>query len=62
MVRYVEKPTPAAKTSTEGFKVTCDHCGETKTKKRPAKYCSDTCRNRAWKEKQGQKADVPTNI
>lgn len=62
VVRYVEKPTPAAKTSAEGFRVKCDYCGETKTKKRPAKYCSDTCRNRAWKEKQGQKADVPTNI
>lgn len=54
---YVEKEPgkPASTQNKEGFQVTCAHCGKEVVKKRPAKYCSDTCRNKAWKEKKGQK-------
>lgn len=37
--------------SVEGFTVTCRYCGTYKIKKRPAKYCGNACRYRAWKEK-----------
>lgn len=33
----------------EGFYTRCAHCGKEEIKKRPAKYCSDQCRTRAWK-------------
>ncbi len=39
-------------TRADGFPVICAHCGQEKIKKRPAKYCSDTCRHKAWKQKQ----------
>ncbi len=32
-----------------GFYTVCAHCGKEEIKKRPAKYCSDPCRTRAWK-------------
>lgn len=35
----------------QGFPVTCAHCGKQEIKKRPAKYCSDACRTRAWRKK-----------
>lgn len=35
----------------EGFPVVCEHCGRHEVKKRPAKYCSNHCRIKAWKEK-----------
>lgn len=38
----------------DGFPVTCAHCGKQEMKQRPAKYCSDTCRNKSWKEKKTQ--------
>jgi hypothetical protein len=53
---YIEREVPVEIIKTqvidnEGFMVTCSHCGKTEHKKRPAKFCSDACRNRAWKEK-----------
>jgi len=48
----VEKPKAKPK-SKEGFTINCAHCGETVTKKRPAKYCSASCRNKAWKASKG---------
>ncbi|MCU0443936.1 MAG: hypothetical protein MUE85_03395 [Microscillaceae bacterium] len=53
---YIEREVPVEVIKTqvidnEGFMVTCSHCGKTEHKKRPAKFCSDGCRNRAWKEK-----------
>jgi hypothetical protein len=53
---YIDREVPVEVIRTqvidnEGFMVTCSHCGKTEHKKRPAKFCSDTCRNKAWKEK-----------
>lgn len=40
-----------AKIAYEGFAVTCVQCGQHTIKKRPAKYCSASCRTKAWKER-----------
>nr|MCU0448101.1 hypothetical protein [Microscillaceae bacterium] len=53
---YIDREVPVEVIRTqvidnEGFMVTCSHCGKTEHKKRPAKFCSDGCRNKAWKEK-----------
>ncbi|MEO1651925.1 MAG: hypothetical protein AAFU64_00120 [Bacteroidota bacterium] len=34
-----------------GFTIICDYCGKEDIKKRPAKFCSSACRNKAWKER-----------
>ena len=49
----VEEETKAKKSN--GFPVTCAYCGKKEMKQRPAKYCSNSCRNKAWKEKKSQK-------
>jgi hypothetical protein len=35
----------------DGFEITCEHCGKKEVKQRKARFCSDTCRTKAWKEK-----------
>jgi hypothetical protein len=52
---FIEKQVPIEviqkEVENEGFVVVCSHCGKSEVKKRPAKYCSDACRNKAWKGK-----------
>lgn len=38
--------------SAQGYKMVCEHCGKEEIKKRPAKFCSNACRNKAWKASQ----------
>lgn len=35
----------------QGFPVTCAYCGKQEIKQRPAKYCSNACRTKAWRKK-----------
>ena len=51
---FVDREVVKKEVESEGFPVTCAHCGKEEIKQRPAKYCSNTCRNKAWKEKNGQ--------
>jgi hypothetical protein len=47
--RKIEVPTEVIKqVSSEGYEVVCAHCGKHEVKKRPAKYCSNTCRKKHW--------------
>lgn len=51
----VEVPTEVIVTkevSSEGYEVVCAHCGKHEVKKRPAKYCSNTCRKKHWQAQQ----------
>lgn len=53
--KRVEVPTEVIITkeiSSEGYLVECAHCGKKETKKRPAKYCSSTCRKKSWQAQQ----------
>ena len=51
---FVEREKEKSKKNTDGFPVTCAYCGKKEMKQRPAKYCSNSCRNKAWKEKKNQ--------
>jgi hypothetical protein len=49
--RKIEVPVEVITNTVEqGFAVHCAHCGKAEIKKRPAKYCSNACRNKAWKD------------
>lgn len=53
--RRVEVPTEVIVTKqivSEGYEVVCAHCGKHEIKKRPAKYCSNTCRKKHWQAQQ----------
>lgn len=53
--KRVEVPTEVFITkeiSSEGYEVVCAHCGKHEIKKRPAKYCSNTCRKKHWQAQQ----------
>jgi len=52
--RRVEVPTEIITKEVEqdGYVVICGHCGKQEVKKRPAKYCSGTCRKKHWQEQQ----------
>jgi hypothetical protein len=53
--RKVEVPTEVIVTkeiTSEGYEVICAHCGKHEIKKRPAKYCSNTCRKKHWQAQQ----------
>ena len=52
--REVEVPTEIImkEVQQDGYVVVCGHCGKQEVKKRPAKYCSNTCRKKHWQAQQ----------
>ncbi len=52
--RRVEVPTEiiTKEVTHEGHVVVCAHCHKQEVKKRPAKYCSSTCRKKHWQAQQ----------
>ncbi len=40
---------------TDGYEIVCDHCGEPAVMKSPkARFCSDSCREKAWEKNTGR--------
>lgn len=53
----VVKKTKSTQKKAQGFHIVCANCGKETFKKRPAKYCSTTCRTQAWKARNEAKSN-----